>query len=280
MASSNDDMQRFWSEQAGPKWVRYQPLLDAELAPYGASLLAALAPAAGERVLDVGCGCGATALAVAAAVGAGGAVVGVDPSTPMLELASARARAADAAHATFVLGDAQTHPFEAGAFDAFVSRFGVMFFADPPAAFRNLRAALAPEGRFAFVAWAPLAENLWASALWDAVRSVVPLPLPEPHAPGPFGLADRERLVALLADAGFHDVRVEGHSQPMSFAGGAALEEAFEFALTIGPVASALAKEPGAHEPIGAAVRATLERYLTPSGVVMPSKYWLVTGRR
>jgi ubiquinone/menaquinone biosynthesis C-methylase UbiE len=138
---NNTDQIANWNERSGPRWVAMQRLLDAQLAPFGDAALARLPLAAGMRVLDVGCGCGDTTLRLADAVGPAGLALGVDVSAPML--ARARERSAGRADVAFVEADAQTHAFE-GRFDALYSRFGVMFFDDPAAAFARLHAALVP----------------------------------------------------------------------------------------------------------------------------------------
>jgi ubiquinone/menaquinone biosynthesis C-methylase UbiE len=145
--------------------------LERQIEPLGLEAIRALAPAPGERILDVGCGCGQTSLELASRVTAVGAVIGPDISVPMLEVARARPVSADAAVPDFRQVDAQTGDLGEGVFDAVFSRFGVMFFSDPVAAFTNLRKALKPGGRLAFVCWRPFQENLWMRAPMEAASS-------------------------------------------------------------------------------------------------------------
>src|SRR5262249_32133419 len=152
----NAEQVRFWNDAGSRRWVRQQALLDAMLASLGRRALERAAARHGERVVDVGCGCGDTSLALARAVGVTGRVTGIDVSRPMLERAGERAREAGLGTVCFVEADAQTHPF-AREHDLVFSRFGVMFFIDPVVAFRNLRGALGPGGRLAFVCWQALA---------------------------------------------------------------------------------------------------------------------------
>jgi ubiquinone/menaquinone biosynthesis C-methylase UbiE len=147
-----------WAE-AGHHWVAEAERYDRMLRPWGDAVLDAAAPAAGERVLDVGCGTGATTLAAAARVAPGGHAVGVDLSPPMLSLARDRAGRQGIENVSFVEDDAQIADFQPGEFDAAVSRFGVMFFADPAAAFANIRGAMRTGGRLAFACWQDLAHN-------------------------------------------------------------------------------------------------------------------------
>ena len=135
------DQARYWAEEGGPNWVRDEAVYETMLAPFDAVLLDALAPAAGERVLEVGCGFGATALALA---GTGAVVHGVDVAPAMVERARERTAAAGVV-AAFTVADAEVDPL-GGPYDAVASRFGVMFFADPVAAFANMAAATRPGG--------------------------------------------------------------------------------------------------------------------------------------
>ena len=188
----------YWNATAGPSWVAAQEGLDIELRPWGEKAIATLAPVAGARMIDVGCGCGATTLMLAERVGPGGRVLGADISAPMLALARQRAEAAGLAQASFIQADAQTHAFEPA--DGVFSRFGVMFFADPAAAFANLRAALTERGRVVFVCWRALEHNPWMGVPVAAIAPLLPQApqAPQPGAPGPFAFADGDRVHAIL----------------------------------------------------------------------------------
>src|ERR1700761_2641981 len=140
-----------WDEHSDRAFAEMQVPLDLQLAPFGHRAQAALAAKPGERILDIGCGTGQTTLELAAAVGLTGKVLGFDISPGCL--AVAKERAAKTPQAEFVLGDAQDYAFPPKSFDGVFSRFGVMFFADPTAAFRNIRTALKPGGRLTFVCW-------------------------------------------------------------------------------------------------------------------------------
>jgi SAM-dependent methyltransferase len=277
----NAEQITYWNEQSGLKWVKAQPRLDAMIAPFGDAAMDALALAPGEHVVDVGCGCGDTSLALGRRVTARGGVLGVDVSEPMLVRARERAAAEGAAHVRFVAGDAQTHAFEREAADAVYSRFGVMFFVDPTAAFANLRAALRPAGRLAFACWQPVTENPWMLIPLMAVAGLIPLPPPPaPDAPGPFAFGDRERVARILADAGFGDVALEAATPALALAGGGTVGETAQFALELGPLGAALrGTDPGVLGQVREAVEAALQPYATPRGVVMPSAAWIVTAR-
>jgi SAM-dependent methyltransferase len=262
----------YWNDQTGRTWAELQVLLDQQLAPLGKRAMDALGVRPGQRVLDIGCGCGDTSLSLAARVAPGGAVVGVDLSLPMLDVA--RGRAADLGHVTFLQADAQVAAFGAP-FDAAFSRFGVMFFADPVAAFRHIRAALRPGGRLGFVCWRLPAENVWMTAPLDAALRHVPAPAPDdPDAPGPFAFARADRVRAILSDAGFARVQIEPCDMEI---GGFDLETALRLALRVGPLSRLLREAGSRPEGIVESVKDVLRGYLTPSGVLMPSASWIVT---
>jgi ubiquinone/menaquinone biosynthesis C-methylase UbiE len=190
----------FWNQTAGTTWVQLQDQLDRQIEGVGLEAMRALSPGPGECVLDVGCGCGQTTLELAARVGETGAVTGVDISTPMLEVARARPVPVGAARPQFRELDVQTGDLGRAAFDAAFSRFGVMFFAGPAAAFTNIRAALRPGGRLAFVGWRSVAENPMMSApVAAAAPFLPPMPPSDPTAPGPFAFADSDRVRGILS---------------------------------------------------------------------------------
>ena len=203
MTEANADQATFWNAQPGQNWVDFQADLDAQLSEVTDRLLAACAARPGERVLDIGCGAGGSTLALAAAVGAVGSVLGLDLSEPLLARAEERRRDLALGNVRFARGDAQDHPFAPGGFDLAASRFGVMFFADPVAAFRNIARALRPGGRLVFVAWAGPEHNPWfAIPQRAAVARLGPVAPTPPDAPGPMAFRDAARVTGLLEAAG------------------------------------------------------------------------------
>jgi SAM-dependent methyltransferase len=282
VAEANAEQRAYWNEHGGV-WVAQQERLDRQIGPHGERALALLAPRPGERVLDLGCGCGDSALALARAVSPGGEVLGLDVSEPMLARARERAAEAGLANLRFDAADVQTAALPPDSFDAAFSRFGVMFFADPPAAFRNVRAALRTGGRLAFVCWRPAAENDWVRIPALAVATIVPLPPPPAEgAPGPFSFGDAERVRGILAAAGFTGVHIEAANLPMA-PGGGDLDEAASLFLEIGPVAGALREQgapPGLRERARLAVRAAFEPHVRNGRVELASAVWLVQARR
>lgn len=281
-SAPNAEQIEAWNGATGAKWVRYQDRLDRMLAPFGEAVVKAAAIRPGERILDVGCGCGATTLDAAALAGPSGRVLGVDISLPMV----ARARERGAAlglDAAFSVADASLHDFDAGAFDLLISRFGVMFFDEPAAAFANLHAALAKSGRLAFVCWRALPENPWLSM---PLRAAIPLLPPfepmAPGAPGPFAFADADRVANLLAEAGFRDIRLTPFDAKLVLGapGENPVEEALNQSLEIGPITRLLAEvSDDLRARVAGAVRDELARHLTADGVALGGATWIVTAK-
>lgn len=277
-AAANAAQIDYWNAMVGRTWAENQAQLDRQIAPLGLEALRVLAPVAGERILDVGCGCGQTTLDLASRVGPAGHVTGIDISEPMLEVARARPVPEDAARPEFLRSDAQIADLGAGVFDAVFSRFGVMFFSDPPAAFRNLHKAIKPGGRLAFVCWRPYQENLWMRAPMDAAQSLLPpMPSSDPTAPGPFAFADPQRVRTILEAAGFDDVTLEPFD---TLIGGSSVRDTLSLTFQVGPLGSALRAAPHLAATVSDAVEATLARFDTPQGVMMPASVWIVQARR
>jgi SAM-dependent methyltransferase len=240
---ANPDQAQYWNSEAGRKWVEHDAAMNELLDAMTGPLLQRAGIAAGEHALDIGCGAGASTEQVARAVGATGRVVGLDISAPLLSLARARCAAFD--HVSFENADAQVHPFEAQEFDVLVSRFGVMFFSDPPEAFSNLRRALRRDGRLHFVCWAGMAENAWFTVPLAVAKRHVDAPEAEPapaRAPGPLAFAEPAYVEDILAAAGFREVRIDTTETAMTSS--APPEQQAEFYLRMGPAARLIAETP------------------------------------
>ncbi len=271
MSEANAQQVAYWNESAGPTWAELQAPLDRQLAPLGRRAMAELELGPGRRVLDIGCGAGETTLSLAQT---GAEAVGIDISRPLLEIAKRRSEGR--ADVTFVEADAQTHPFPPGSFDAVFSRFGVMFFADPADAFANIRRALKPGGRLAFVCWRTPAENPIMTLPMQAALAHVDAPPapPEPGAPGPFAFADPDRVRTILATAGFTNVAVAPHDEAI---GPGDLETTLALALRVGPLGALLRENPEKRDAVVAAVRAALAPHDGPDGMKLGSATWIVT---
>jgi SAM-dependent methyltransferase len=269
-----------WDGAGGEHWVAEAARYDRMNERFAERIIEALAPKAGERVLDIGCGNGALALAIAGLVAPDGAVVGLDISGPMLANARRRADATGAVNTSFEKGDAQIHPIAEQSFDAVVSRFGVMFFEDPIAAFTNLHRALKPGGSLAFTCWQDLFNNEWIMVPAGAALQHVPMPdFGEPGGPGPFSFADADRLRTVLTEAGFAEIELEEVVRPMMI--GDSVDDAIQFLQNsdMGDVLFTGVDDETAARA-WAAVRDALAPHATPDGVILNGTVWLATARR
>lgn len=276
---ANERMRELWNGEAGDAWVEHADRHDRMLDALGRHTLDAARIQPGERVLDVGCGTGQLAVQAAGRAGGAGRVVGVDISGPMLE--AARRRAAGLPQVQFVQADCQTDPLP-GPFDVAVSRFGVMFFDDPVAAFANLLAATRPGGRLAFVAWQSLFENEWALVPAAVLGEHVPLPEPPPPGePGPFAFADPDRVRSILDGAGWAEVSLEDVRRPVPLAGGRTVDEVLAVLEQDVMVRTLLADADDATRAEAlAALRAELADRAGPNGVELGAAAWVVTAVR
>ena len=269
----------FWNSEATRRWVTEQASIDRVMAGVTEAALAAAAPKRGERVLDVGCGTGTTVLRLAEGVGPSGRVLGVDISEQQLALARQRVAAAGVHQAQLVLDDAATHHFAPETFDLGFSRFGVMFFADPLAAFRNIRGAMKRSGRLLLAVFRSGAENPWATASIAAISHLVPPPAPlGPEEPGQFSWSDPARVKRIFDGAGFRNVVLT--PLDLSFVIGRNAAEAAEFATFIGQGARLLNGQP---DETRQAARVVFEAFFKahegPSGVTLPGALWLVSAQ-
>ena len=278
----NAEQITYWNETAAPKWIANEQMLDAQIRPLGRAAMDRAAIASGDRVIDVGCGCGETSIELASRVGASGSVIGIDIATPMLERARERVREAGIANVRFENADAETHALPAEAFDVVFSRFGVMFFSDPTRAFANLLQSLRPGGRLAFVCWQALDKNPWMGIPTAAASAVIPFP-PKPPGdapPGPFGLADPQRIRRTVEGAGFRDLAIEPIDTVLDVGDGD-LDGTIDFLVQMGPTGTALRNAgPDAQPRVVAAVKEAVARYHTERGLRMGGAVWIVSARR
>jgi SAM-dependent methyltransferase len=266
-----------WEADEGDHWATNADRYTRMLEGFGEIVAGGAAYRPGERVLDVGCGCGDLSLAAGAGVGASGAVLGVDLSPAMLGVAADRAAAAGVGHVGFVAADASTHRPDPAGFDVVVSRFGVMFFDDPTAAFTHLRSLMAPSGRLAFVCWQELFANDWMIVPGAAVAEVLPLPTGgDPTAPGPFAFADPDRITGMLDTAGFRGATASAATTSLWMGDDAADAAAFLRTTGLGRAVFTDA-EPALQEEAMARATAALVPYETGAGVELSGAAWLVT---
>ena len=273
----NSEQARYWSEEGGPNWVREEVAYDLMLRPFNEILIDALQPQAGERILDVGCGFGSTAIAAAAH---GAVVHGVDISPPMIQRAQERAEAAGV-RAMFAVGDAQEDAL-GGPYDAITSRFGIMFFADPVRAFRNLATAARPDGRLVFMCWQSIERNPWMSSAADVLRGLLddPPPPPPPGA-GPFAFGDAQFVDRVLGDAGWTGRTIAPFETRARMGGHDGVQGAVNQTLSSSAARALLALGDATLRDRAAAILTEQFKSLSRDNVVsFPAAAWLVTATR
>lgn len=266
-----------WSQAAGNAWVELQDLMDGLYQPIAETLITTAFPGEGGAVLDIGCGAGTTTLQMARRLGPLGRAAGVDISAPLLEAARAGAEAQGIANATFLQGDAQTLDLGTAAYEAAISRFGVMFFADFDSAFANLRRALKPGGRLAFACWRSPADNPLASAPLEAAAPFLPpIPQADPDAPGRWAFADPDRVRGILARSGWRDIEIAPLDVPTPIT----LDDLMRLTFRLGALPPLLEHADAAtREMVRTVVAERLSAYATDGMVAMSAACWRVTAR-
>lgn len=268
---ANADQAAAWDGGEGEFWAANESHFDLAARNFHRRFFDAVAIGADDVVLDIGCGNGATTREAARR---GRSALGIDLSGLMIERAGLRAREQGLSNVDFVRGDAQVHRFPDGAFDLVISRFGAMFFADPPAAFGNIGRALRPGGRLAMLTWQPFGVN-WLRAIRAALAAGRVLPEPPSIGPGPFGLSDPDYVRSVL-DTEFPDVCLTSLREPVVL--GTDVEDAFAFLSGSGLATGLLADlDDAARADALAQLRAVLAEHQTAGGVAMTGAAWLIT---
>lgn len=247
---------------------------DAELPRHNRHLRAIAGVRRRDRVLDIGCGAGQTTRE-AGLVAIEGGVVGVDTSAEMLEIARRRCAEAGLRNVGFELGDAQSHSFPAASFDLCISRFGVMFFADPPAAFANIAHAMRPRGRLAWMVWQSQKRNEWSGAIRHALAPGGAIP---ENAGKPFSLGDPIITKELLSAAGFTSIDFVEVDEPVFY--GANVDAALNALGGLYMVKDALTHTDEAPDQALQRLRDLLEAHMTSEGVLFDSRAWIITAER
>ena len=275
---TSSEAQMYWNEEGGDKWVENIDFAESFMTPMSDRLIERIAAKKGEKILDVGCGGGITTLKLAALAGEGGGVLGVDVSRQIIDVAIKRAE--DSTNIEFQHSDAASTEFGENKFDLITSRFGVMFFDDPVAAFKNLHRSLKPTGRLVFLCWRTPQENPWMAEPAAATFQILPPPAekPGPTDPGPFSLGEAEHLTNVLQSAGFTNINLEpvDLSLPMS-----SVDTAVGFLTRLGPAADAL-KEASDDQRVEviAAIRSVMEKYSNVDGVLAPAATWIISASK
>lgn len=271
-----------WNGDSGERWAANLARLDLMLEDFGSAAIAAAGALPGERILDIGCGSGTTSFTLAQRVGSSGHVLGVDISEQLVDIA--RAAIPDDAPVAFRCADAATAALPQGQFDLLFSRFGVMFFDDPVAAFAHMRGALKPGGRVAFICWRGAQENDWVRLPMAAIRDIVEPAPADPNAPGPFAFGDRQRLADILAAAGFTAIDIAPFDTTLPYGRGAnreaAIDDALDMSFQVGPLSRALAEQSNDIRARAAeAVRAAFTKRPGEKSVLIDGAAWVVTAR-
>ncbi|KPI06619.1 hypothetical protein OV450_3731 [Actinobacteria bacterium OV450] len=276
--TANTAQVKAWNGYEGAHWAAHHERWNAVNAGFNEPLLTAASIRPGEHVLDVGCGAGATTRLAARAAEQGHAT-GLDLSSPMLEQARTVAAEEGLTNISFTHGDAQVHDLPRAAFDVAMSRFGVMFFSDPVAAFANIASALRPGGRIAFLSAAEPEGNDWLTAL-TALKDILPIGgFGAPGGPGMFSLADPDTATGLLRTAGLQNVRAE-HVQAYGTWGRTA-QEAAHFLLDSGPGRHLLnAVDPATQALLRRRLTEDLGAHVADGAVRLRSTGWLLTATR
>jgi SAM-dependent methyltransferase len=278
-SSANAEAIEAWDGPLFERFVTYRHIVVAGLAPHGDEAMRVHPPRTGDRVLDLGCGFGDATQQLAALVGAEGSVLGVDASPRFIEAATREAAGID--NARFAVADIETISFEER-FDFAFSRFGTMFFANPVAALRNVRASLVPGGRLVMVVWRSKVENDWVYRGQTIVERFVTKPddYDEPTCgPGPFSMGNADTTSGILLSAGFIDISLRRYDLPIKI--GSDIDEAVELVMSLGPAGEILRlagdRAAHLHEPVAEALREGLAEWAGPEGVTAPASTWIVS---
>jgi len=275
----NKEQIEYWNAEAGENWVTQADALDLMLQNIGAALIARATLKLGDQVIDIGCGSGAVTLAAQDCIGDVGCAIGLDISRPLLRNAERRARER-ASRAIFIEADAATWRNATPA-DVVISRFGVMFFDNPAAAFANILQATKPDGRLHFACWRDPKKNDMGGGLMKAVAHLFTPPdvKPDPKAPGPFAFADSEYVGALLAKAGWRDVKFEAWDGRLPLLGATARENA-ELLARMGPIGRAMREQNIEIDRVVDALIPFLEQRCENGRYSLNAAVWLVSARR
>ncbi|MGH2939856.1 MAG: class I SAM-dependent methyltransferase [Solirubrobacterales bacterium] len=281
VAPANEESTEAWSGPLFERFVRFRPYVAEGLGRHGETAMAVHPPRPGDRVLDIGCGFGDTTRRLAELVGAEGEAVGVDVSEPFVELAREEAAEAGVDNVSYRLGDVQIADLD-GPYDHVFSRMGVMFFANPVQALRNVRGAMRPGGRACFVVWRRKLDNGWVREAEQVVERYLEHPeeTDEPTCgPGPFSMADADVVSEQLTLAGFEAIELRRNDLPLKM--GADLDGAVDLVMSIGPAGEVLRlwgdRAEEIRPTITAEIRGVLEQFETDDGVLAPSSTWLIS---
>jgi SAM-dependent methyltransferase len=272
-----------WDGPLFDRFVKYRHIIVEGLGQFGDEAMRAYPPPAGGHVLDIGCGFGDTTQQLAEAVGPDGSATGVDAAPRFIEAARSEAAEAGVENIRFEVVDVENASFD-DTFDYAFSRMGTMFFANPVAALRNVRAALAPGGQLVMVVWRSKEENEWLYRAQQVVERFVTKPeeYDEPTCgPGPFSMANADTTSGILVSAGYEDITLRRCDLP--YKGGNDVEEAIDLVMDLGPAGEIIRlqgdRAAHLHVPIREALRESMAEFSRPDGVFMAASTWIVSAR-
>lgn len=282
-AENQSEVVDFWNEVLAPKFIRFRHVLQSGLSRHSEAVFPVLPIRSGDRILDVGCGFGDTALLLAARGGEASEVVGMDCCEAFLDLARDDAERQWVGNVRFIAGDVERGVDE-GQFDFVFARFGTMFFTNPVAGLRAMRACLKPGGRMAHIVWRDRADNPWLIEARDIVRKFLPSPGENARTcgPGPFSMADETMTRAQMEAAGFTDIEFQRVDVKVNV--GRDIADAIAFQLAIGPAGETFREAGALAEERRADIEAALETRFREieeknDGLWMDSSSWLITAR-
>ncbi len=271
----------FWNDVLAPKFFRFKHVLVDGLTHHSEAIFPSLPVHEGDRVLDVGCGFGDTAIKLARLVGPHGEVIGVDCCDAFLNYAAEDIEASGLTNVSVMRGDAELTLPE-GQFDFVFSRFGTMFFANPVAGLRNMRKALKPGGRMVHIVWRDRADNPWLSMAKDIVLTFLPPPGDDAQTcgPGPFSMANKETVTAMMKSAGYENIDFQRVDAPVLI--GNDVTDAVAFQLALGPAGEVYREAGDAAEAMRGEIEAALaaaidKQKIDADGIVMDSSSWVIT---
>jgi SAM-dependent methyltransferase len=281
VAASNVEAAEAWSGPLFDRFVRFRPIVTEGLGAHGEAALAACPPQPGDRVLDLGCGFGDTTQRLAALVGPEGEAVGIDVAEPFIDAAQGEAAKAGAENVSFRVADVQVAEL-GGPFDYVFSRMGIMFFANPVQALRNVRSAMRPGAHLSASVWRRKLDNDWLHRAEQVVDQYLEHPeeTDEPTCgPGPFSMANADTVTEQLAIAGFEEIALRRCDTPIKI--GDDLDGAVELNLALGPAAEVLRLWGNRVDEIRPKVTREIREALAdldgPDGVYAPASTWLIS---
>ena len=282
MSDANKDQKDFWSGKGGDVWVKRQQAMDTMLNPLGEAALQKLELNKDTNVLDIGCGCGNTTLSIAEKIKPSGRVTGLDISKPMLQRAIESAQNRSLENTSFQCVDVQTEYLGVNTFNAAFSRFGVMFFEDPVAAFRNINESLLPRSPLSFICWQSPIQNPWQSLFVQEVKNFIDLPSPPPRSPGPFAFMESDYVNSILENSNFENVEIVGYEAKVNMFSGRSLSDAVKDYTSINPVVTEMLKDSTEElkERILNSVIEVFSPYFSEKGLIFPSATWIVTANK